>query len=97
MLTIYWDGRNGLDTHPYPHGQDCPQCGMLLRAIDVDCDYYPSKKRCECGATIELPGVRDKARFSGLLRDTVIEPGEIPVNCSDLVREQFESLERKYT
>lgn len=101
-MMIRWDSRNGLDSYPYPHNvawgwQSCPSCQRELRRLDVKADYLPKTVQCQCGKLVHLPGIEDAGRFSGL-RDIVggppLVPGEIPANCSDLVREEFESLFR---
>lgn len=103
---VYWDRRNGIDSYPYPHNathgwQQCPKCRAIVRALEIECDYYPQVVRCECGINVNCPGVEDRGRFSGL--ETIIReaeglppvmPGEVPVNCSESVREEFESMAR---
>jgi hypothetical protein len=103
-MAVYWDRRDGIDSYPYPHNltaawQQCPKCKAVVRVMEIGCDYYPSVERCECGAMVQCPGVEDRGRFSGLHEITraaegrpPVAPGEYPVNCSELVKEEFQSI-----
>lgn len=105
-IIIYWDHRNGVESYPYPHNtthgwQQCPVCSAAVRTLEIACDYRPSVIECHCGARVNCPGIRDRGRFSGL--EAIIRaaegkppvaPGEVPVNCSESVREEFESMAR---
>lgn len=100
-VTIHWDRRNGPDTYPYPHNdthgwQQCPSCLGVVRTLEIACDYYPRIVRCECGKTVRCPGITDDGRFSGLHAITraaeglpPILLGEVPVNASESVRDEF--------
>lgn len=102
--TIQWDRRNGIDSYPYPHNvthgwQQCPSCKATVRVLEIACDYYPSVTKCECGVLVDCPGIEDRGRFSGLENITraaegkpPIAPGEVPLNCSESVRDEFESM-----
>lgn len=108
-MVVYWDRRNGIDSYPYPHNvthgwQQCPNCAAVVRALEIACDYCPAVVKCKCGTIVNCPGVEDSGRFSGLhaiIRQAEglppVLPGEVPVNCSDLVREEFESMNRTET
>lgn len=102
--TVHWDRRNGHDSYPYPHNlthgwQQCPNCRAVVRTLEIECDYYPATVQCKCGTSVNCPGVEDRGRFAGLEAITraaegkpPVMPGEIPVNCSESVREEFESM-----
>lgn len=104
--TIHWDRRNGYDSYPYPHNvthawQQCPACLATVRVLELASDYYPAIAKCQCGESVRCPGVEGDGRFSGLQNITraaegswPVIPGEVPVNCSELVREEFESMAR---
>lgn len=98
-MNIHWDRRNGM--HTYPDPQRCPSCSAIVLAMEFGCDYYPCVVKCKCGKSVQTWGVIDDGRFSGLHQiwieagiERPIEPGEVPVNCSESVREEFESMNR---
>lgn len=104
--TIHWDRRNGVESYPFPHNQSwgwqqCPECSVVVLAMEIGCDYYPATIKCKCGNTVVTLGVTDDGRFSGLHDIFIaaegrapIVPGEVPVNSSESVRDEFESMNR---
>lgn len=102
-MTVHWDRRDGTDPYPYPHNdthgwQQCPSCLATVRSLEIACDYYPTTVRCECGKSVRCPGIVDDGRFSGLhsiiaeAEARSLAHGEVPVNCSELVGEEFAML-----
>lgn len=101
-MIIYWDRRNGVDSHPFRDGvQRCQKCKAVLCTIDVEADYIARDIRCNCGCVVHLPGIEDRGRFAGLrsiIRDAEglwpLFPGEVPVATSEHVRGEFEAIAR---
>jgi hypothetical protein len=105
-MIVRWDSRNGTSSYPYPHNvthgwQKCPKCDATLRTLEIAADYVPRRATCKCGAIVDLPGVEDDGRFAGLrqiLANSGDAPfwrcGDVPVNCSESVRDEFESIRR---
>lgn len=106
-MAIHWDSRNGRDSYPYPHndfagGQECPNCQTVVRVTEISCDYYASVETCsKCGTQVRCPAIIDDGRFAGLeniIRDAEglwpLIPGEVPVNCSESVRAEFDAIAR---
>jgi hypothetical protein len=102
-MLIHWDRRNGIVSYPYPcnttHGwQRCPSCSAVVRSLEIACDYRPWLVRCQCGKIVKCPGITDDGRFAGLhqiigeAEGRSLIAGEVPVNASESVRDEFAML-----